>query len=209
MIMSPNAQLSVTGSRVWRGEDKSNGILMLGQNVPYIETSYSKLVISDELLAMDIAFCPFGAACFYDDAETDSNLKATVYAGLTTGTPVFAGVMKYEQGISTGFPMYEHPDIGYGVRPEWKGTLIKRGFVWYKTVYQADFTTVQPYSAFRRSMCLFAQKSTGLPALAAPDSIGADGVPVLAGAVYLGNVEQFEPENQSVLIAVGWDNGRF
>ena len=57
---TPGAKLSVTGQKVWRGTDKSNGILMLGGSVPHIETSYSKMELDSDIETLGLPFIPFG-----------------------------------------------------------------------------------------------------------------------------------------------------
>jgi hypothetical protein len=111
-----------------------------------------------------------------------------------------------------------------------KGTLIKFGFVWYKTGLDENGDAID-YSGITRDMSLFVANDTGLPVfakggaadgIALPDLSGAASVadlvtslsglnlasgggnPVLADATYVGRVVHLEPENEGVLIAVGW-----
>ena len=62
---TPDAKLSVTGQKVWRGTDKSNGVLMLGDSVPHIETSYSKMELDSDLTGLGLPFIPFGIESFH------------------------------------------------------------------------------------------------------------------------------------------------
>jgi len=206
---TPNAKISVKGSKVFRGEDKSNGVLMMGDSVPHIETSYSEMSL-DTTHGLNIGYVPFGNGLWYDDADLATGKYAKIYdsaAGLTT--PKFAGIMKYEQGIATGFPMNLAAAASgtsqNGIMPHMKGTIIKRGFVWYKDCYaSASGTTKRAFSDITRGMCLFVRNATGLPVLAKPTSFAA-GKAVLADCTFVGTIEQIEPENESVLINIGFD----
>lgn len=204
MTTSPDALLKVNGSQVWRGPDKSNGILMMGDSVPHIETSYAEMSL-DTTNGLNIGYVPFGNALWYDDADLASGKYAKVYdsaAGLTT--PKLAGIMKYEQGIATGFPMNQVAGYQNGIMPHMKGTIIKRGFVWFKDCYAAATGTNKiAFSSITRSMCLFARDNTGVPVLAVPTTV-TNGVPVLAGCTYIGKIEQLEPETEGVLINIGF-----
>lgn len=202
---TPGAQLSVTGSKVFRGEDKSNGVLMMGDSVPHIETSYSALSL-DTTNGLNIGYVPFGNALWYDDADLSAGKAAKVYdsaAALTT--PKFAGILKYEQGVATGFPMNQASGYQNGIAPHMKGTIIKRGFVWYKDCYAgATGTTKISFANITRSMCLFVRNATGVPVIAKPTGWSGS-KPTLANCTFVGTIEQLEPENESVLINIGFD----
>ena len=206
---TPNALLSAKGANVFRGGDKSNGVLMMGDSVPHIETSYSEMSL-DTSNGLNIGYVPFGNGLWYDDADLASGKVGKIYDSASALTkPVFAGIMKYEQGIATGFPMNLAAAASgtsqNGVMPHMKGTIIKRGFVWYKDCYAASTgTTKVAFADITRSMCLFVRNATGLPVLAKPTSI-ANGKGVLSGCTFVGTIEQLEPENQSVLINIGFD----
>lgn len=205
MVQSPDAMISVNGSQVWKGPDKSNGILMMGDSVPHIETSYAKMSL-DTTNGLGIGYVPFGNALWYDDADLASGKYAQVYdsaAALTT--PKFAGIMKYEQGVATGFPMNQASGYQNGIMPHMKGTIIKRGFVWYKDCYAgASGTTKRDFKDITRSMCLFVRDATGVPVLAKPTDF-VDGKPVLSDCTFVGTIEQLEPETEGVLINIGFD----
>lgn len=202
---TPNAKISVKGSKVFRGEDKSNGVLMMGDSVPHIETSYSEMSL-DTSNGLNIGYVPFGNGLWYDDADLANGKYAKIYdsaAGLTK--PKFAGIMKYEQGIATGFPMNLADGYQNGIMPHMKGTIIKRGFVWYKDCYaEAAGNTKRAFSDVTRSMCLFVRNATGLPVIAKPTSFAA-GKGVLANCTFVGTIEQLEPENEGILINIGFD----
>lgn len=205
MISTPDAKIKVNGSQVWRGPDKSNGVLMMGDSVPHIETSYAEMSLDTEN-GLDIGYVPFGNGLWYDDNDLAAGKYAKVYdsaAGLTK--PKFVGVMKYEQGIATGFPMNQAEGYQNGVMPHFKGTIIKRGFVWYKDAYSAATgTTKIAFSAVTRDMCLFVRDTTGVPVIAKPTSF-TNGRPVLSGCTFVGTIEQLEPETEGILINIGFD----
>lgn len=204
MIESANAKLSVTGEKVWRGTDKSNGILMLGDSVPHIETSYSEMSLGSDLTGLGLGFIPFGNAVWYDDRDLASGKYAKIYGSKPALGAVFAGVIKYEQGIMTGFPMNEKSGYNNGIMPHMKGTIIKRGFVWYKDCFAgATGTTKRAFSDITRDMCLFARNAGGLPVLAVPTGY-TNGIPTLSDCTFVGTIEQLEPENEGVLISIGF-----
>lgn len=202
---TPGAKLSVTGQRVWKGEDKSNGVLMMGDSVPHIETSYSEMVLGSDLEGLGLPFVPFGNAVWYDDNDIEDKKYATIHGSKPADGSSFAGVMKYEQGIMTGFPMNDKSGYGNGIMPHMKGTLIKRGFVWYKDCFAgATGSTKRDFGDITRDMCLFARNAGGFPVLAVPTSF-TNGIPTLADCSYVGSIEQLEPENESVLINIGFN----
>jgi hypothetical protein len=233
MITTPDAILKLSGQGVWRGLDKSNGVLMIGDHVPRIVTSFQRIVLTADLVALGLDGVPFGNALWYDDNRKATE-PAVVYAGIPTNpgaVPRLAGILKHEQGVQTGFPMYD-AGTTYGtlLKPHMKGSLIKFGFVWYKTGLDENGDPID-YAGITRDMSLFAADDTGLPVFAA--GTGADGItlpdltsastvanlvsllsgvqlaaaggnPSLAGATYVGRVVHVEPENEGVLVAVGW-----
>ena len=203
---TPGAKLSVTGQKVWRGTDKSNGILMLGDSVPHIETSYSKMELDSDIEGLGLPFIPFGNAVWYDDNDIGQGEYATIHGSKPSDGSSFAGVMKYEQGIMTGFPMNDKSGYGNGIMPHMKGTLIKRGFVWYKDCFaEAAGSTKRAFKDITRNMCLFARNAGGFPVLAVPTG-NTNGIPTLANCTFIGSIEQVEPENESVLINIGFNN---
>lgn len=212
MYTTPDAVLSAKGQRVFKGVDKSNGIMLMGDSVPHIETSCSEIVVGAGLTTAGLGYVPFGNAVWYDV----SNVPAKDYATVFGARPLnghLAGIVKYEQGVATGFPMQLKASYGgikqFGIAPWMKVTIIKKGFVFYKeffsSVAKANGTSpdLMPFADVRRDMCMFASNTTGFPVLAAPTSI-SNGVPVLSGATFIGTIEQLEPENEAVLINVGF-----
>jgi hypothetical protein len=233
MITTPDAILKLSGQGVWRGLDKSNGVLMIGDQVPRITTSFQRIVLTPALAALGLDGVPFGNGLWYDDSKKAAE-PAVVYAGVPTGPgaiPRFAGILKHEQGVQTGFPMND-AGAPYGtlLQPHMKGTLIKAGFVWYKTGLDSGGAAID-YSGVTRGMSLFAANDTGLPVFA--EGLAADGIvlpdlsaaasvadlvsaltnlklssgggnPSLADAAFVGRVVHLEPENGGILVSVGW-----
>jgi hypothetical protein len=233
MITTPDAILKLSGQGVWRGLDKSNGVLMKGDHVPHITTSFQQLRLTSALVGLGLDGVPFGNGLWYDDNRKTTE-PAVVYSGVPTNTgaiPRFAGVLAHEQGVQTGFPMDDAgPPYGNLLKPHMKGKLIVFGFVWYKTGLD-DAGSEIDYDGITREMSLFVSNDTGLPVFAvgtAADGIvlpnlsaaasvadlvtalsnkqlsSGGGNPVLADSTYVGRVVAIEPENQGVLIAVGW-----
>ena len=212
MYTTPDAVLSAKGQRVFKGVDKSNGIMLMGDSVPHIETSCSEIVVGAGLTSAGLGYVPFGNAVWYDETGVPAKDYATVF-GARPLNGHLAGIVKYEQGVATGFPMQLKASYGgikqFGIAPWMKITIIKKGFVYYKeffaTVAKANGTSpeLMPFSDVRRDMCMFASNTTGFPVLSAPTSI-SNGVPVLSGATFIGTIEQIEPENEAVLINLGF-----
>jgi hypothetical protein len=211
MIASPDAILKLTGQGVWRGLDKSNGVLIIGDGVPRLETSYSRLVLSDALEALGLEGVPFGNILWYDD-NVKATEPATVYAGIPVAAgaiPVVAGVLKNEQGVQLGFPLNNVASDRTVLLPHMKGTIITNAFVSYKTGIDAAGDPVD-YAGITRNMALFAQDATGLPVFAVPTGVNTTvfnktlGKPTLAGCTFIGSIVRIEPENEAVIVAVGF-----
>lgn len=212
MYTTPDAVLSPKGQRVFKGVDKSNGIMLMGDSVPHIETSCSEIVVGAGLTTAGLGYVPFGNAVWYDESSVPAKDYATVF-GARPLNGHLAGIVKYEQGVATGFPMQLKASYGgikqFGIAPWMKITIIRKGFVFYKeffaSVAAANGTSsaLMPFADVRRDMCMFASNTTGFPVLAAPTSI-SNGVPVLSGATFIGTIEQIEPENEAVLINIGF-----
>lgn len=212
MYTTPDAVLSPKGQRVFKGVDKSNGIMLMGDSVPHIETSCSEIVVGAGLTTAGLGYVPFGNAVWYDESSVPAKDYATVF-GARPLNGHLAGIVKYEQGVATGFPMQLKASYGgikqFGIAPWMKITIIRKGFVFYKeffaSVAAANGTSsaLMPFADVRRDMCMFASNTTGFPVLAAPTSI-SNGVPVLSGATFIGTIDQIEPENEAVLINIGF-----
>lgn len=212
MYTTPDAVLSPKGQRVFKGVDKSNGIMLMGDSVPHIETSCSEIVVGAGLTTAGLGYVPFGNAVWYDESSVPAKDYATVF-GARPLNGHLAGIVKYEQGVATGFPMQLKASYGgikqFGIAPWMKITIIRKGFVFYKeffaSVAAANGTSsaLMPFADVRRNMCMFASNTTGFPVLAAPTSI-SNGVPVLSGATFIGTIDQIEPENEAVLINIGF-----
>jgi hypothetical protein len=211
VISSPEAILKLSGAGAWRGLDKSNGVLMIGDHVPRITTSYSRLAITTALAALGLEGVPFGNAVWYDDANIATD-TATIYtgapttadSGAATPAPRLAGIIKHEQGLQTGFPTdYSGPTYGNLLLPHMKGTLIKRGYVWYKTGLNAALAAPVAFADITRNMVMFVQTTTGLPVFGVPTGY-TNGVPTLANCTYIGKIVQLEVENQGWLVEVNF-----
>jgi hypothetical protein len=228
MISTPDAILKLTGQSAWRGLNKSNGVVMIGDHVPRISTSFSRLVITPALAALGLAGVPFGNAVWFNDDRIAAD-PATVYTGIPVdagAVPRLAGIIPLEQGVMSGFPTNYDPTYGYVMLPHMKMRLMKRGFLWYKFGLDENLAPIS-FAQFNRGMSLFAQNSTGLPIFAEgapaalPDLSAAAtvadlvtalsgyalkdaGNPVLADATFIGRVIHIEPENESVLVAFGF-----
>ena len=207
--MTSGLPFSLSGNGIWKGQNKSNGQLMLLHNF-HLKVSYAKLIITAalqaELTAAGTRVVPFGNGAFYD-----RNLKATqpntLYAGYPTAAgaiPRLAGVLCYDPALDSLQPV----DTS-GVLPTNKGTIVKRGFVRYKTAKAAVAGAAISYAAITDDMCLFIENTTGDPILSVPTSLGTidaatevvlDSMPVLAGATYAGKIINLYPEDESVLV---------
>lgn len=200
----------LSGNNIWRGPNKSNGQLMLLHNY-HLKVSYSKLIVTAalqaELTAAGTNVVPFGNGVFYD-----RNLKATapntVYAGIPVAAgavPRLAGVITYDAAMDSMQPV----NVG-GVLPSNKGTIVKRGFVRYKTAKAAVGGAAIAYAGIDdATMYLFIENATGDPIFSVPDSMGTidaatevilDGKPQLADATYAGKIVNLYPEDESVLV---------
>lgn len=203
---TPDANISVTGRKAWQGTDKSNGILMLGDSVPHIETSFSSLVLGSGLTGLSIPYVPFGNVVWYSSADIANGIYGKVYGAMQDSVLHVAGIMKYVQGQDIGFTMNRVSGYQNGVMPHMKGTIIKRGFVWYKQMYDSgDLDAFIDFADITMEMCLFANVATGLPVLAQPTEYSTYGRPLHSSGTFIGTIELLEPENESVLINVGWD----
>ncbi len=231
--------LSLVGGNIWKGQNKTNGQLMLIHNY-YLEVGYSELAISAalaaELAALRKKTVPFGNGLFYDRYE-----KATkphkVYAGSPVGTsaiPKLAGVIGFDAGLQS-----LQPAVGSdGVLPYNKGKIVKRGFLRYKfgknkpgTLGAAGCTMIGYSDIDDETMCFFIELDTGDPIFAAPTGFGgitlpdltgdttvanlithlsevevpaSSLVPTLAGAVYAGKIVHLLPEDESVVVELGF-----
>ena len=196
--------LSLTGSNIWKGGNKSNGKILYANGVPHLETGYSALVISTALqteldAAGDIGV-PFGNAVWYN-----RNLKATepskIYAGIPTAAgavPKLAGILPYDAGLASGQPV-----ANTGYQPHNQGKLIKHAYVHYKTGKNAALNATLAYADVNdATMMLFFELATGDPVFAAPTGNGADGTPTLANCVFGGKIVMLYPEDQSILVEI-------
>lgn len=196
--------IGLASPAIWKGTNKSNGQLMPIRDY-YLEVGYSGLVITAalqaELTAAGETGVPFGNGLFYD-----RNIKASapnkVYAGYPTAAgnvPKLAGIMAYDQAIAS-----LQPAAAKGVQPHNKGKIIKRGFVRYKTGKAAAGGAAVAYADINdATMVMFVENSTGDPVFAVPTSY-TNGVPVLANCTYVGKIVQLYPEDESVLVELGF-----
>lgn len=192
--------LSLATPNIWRGTNKSNGQLEF-LHTNHVAVSYSSLVISSalqaELTAASAEGVPFGNGLFYD-----RNLKATlpgkVYAGIPTAVgavPKLAGVLAYDAALASMQPVASR-----GVQAYNKGTIVKRGYLRYKSGKAAAAGATIEYDAIDdTTMKFFIENSTGDPVFAAPTAV-TNGVPVLANCTYAGKIIHLYPEDESVLV---------
>lgn len=217
--------LSLTSPKIWRGQNESNGQLMLIHNY-HLAVGYSKLVISTalqaELTAAGKNGVPFGNGLWYD-RNLLTTKPNTVYAGIPTASgavPKFAGVLAYDAAISSLQPANAEGLLDYN-----KGKLIKRGFLRYKFGKNDAAGDAIGYDDITDDMLLFFEDDTGDPVFAEPDELDiilptftaaavADvvtalsnkggltgtGKPTLADCTYAGKIIHRDVEDKAVII---------
>ncbi|MBP9044000.1 MAG: hypothetical protein KBG49_10965 [Spirochaetes bacterium] len=123
--------LSVAGSRVWKGDELTNGFLMRNADgrVPAITQSGIITLNTNSLYASDMTI-PFGCGVFRrlnlvnSSKQEVNNFVVDKQGGAALG---FAGIIKYEQGWAESNPIKN-----WGVPAYSKFTLIVKGIVGFK-----------------------------------------------------------------------------
>ena len=141
--------LSVTESRIWKGDELTNGFLMRNADgrVPAITQSGIITLSSNSLYASDMTI-PFGCGVFrrlnlVNSSKQEVNTFVVddtggAYGGARLG---FAGIIKYEQGWAESNPIKN-----WGVPAYSKFTLIVKGIVGFK--YFVEESTLDIASFF-------------------------------------------------------------
>jgi hypothetical protein len=119
--------------KVWRGSDKTNGFLMrnVDGRVPALKEGFAKAVIGNANPLLDPYVIPWGNALWIAPANIDTQ-PHTVYAQKPAAKSWLQGVLSFEQGWQTGNPVQN-----YGLPPYSRGTIIRKGYVGYKTAMAA------------------------------------------------------------------------
>lgn len=210
--------LSVSGSKVWKGGEKTNGFLMRNADGRVSAITQSGTLDLAENTA-GITAVPFGNGLF---RRLDGGTKAVVNelkSGVALADVIqFAGVVKYEQGWAESQPVQNWGIPGYS-----KFTAITRGIVGYKFSQKAaasdadylafikgDKTKVTAIDAFDdwiaalyaatalgSTLYLLVSLTTGFPRVIAggPDR---HSVSIPAGFILIGQAVVFEPENDMI-----------
>ena len=123
--------LSVTGSRIWKGDELTNGFLMRNADgrVPAITQSGIITLSSTSLYASDMTI-PFGCGVFRRLNLVNSSkqeVNTFVVDDHDAAYLGFAGIIKYEQGWAESNPIKN-----WGVPAYSKFTLIVKGIVGFK-----------------------------------------------------------------------------
>jgi hypothetical protein len=137
--------LSVAGSRVWKGDELTNGFLMRNADgrVPAITQSGIITLNTNSSYASDMTI-PFGCGVFRRlNLVNSSKQEVNNFVVDDQGSTVlgFAGIIKYEQGWAESNPIKN-----WGVPAYSKFTLIVKGIVGFK--YFVNQSTVDFESFF-------------------------------------------------------------
>jgi hypothetical protein len=114
--------------KLWRGSDRTNGFLMrnVDGRIPALKEGFAKAVIGNDNPLLDPYVIPWGNALWVNPANIDTQ-PHTVYAQKPARSWL-QGVLEFEQGWQTGNPVQN-----YGLPPNSRGTVIRKGLVGYKT----------------------------------------------------------------------------
>jgi len=171
-LQSSSGNLSLTGKGIWRGQNKSNGQLEKINSFD-LSVGYSGLTVGTalaaELAGEGVVAVPFGNAVWYD--RNVAGQTNHIYAGVPTAgsaKPKLAGIIKYDPALTS-----MQPANSLGLMDYNKGTIVKRGFVRYKTAKVAASGAVRAFADIDdTTMKLFFENSTGDPVIATPTSWG-------------------------------------
>jgi len=139
--------LSVAGSRVWKGDELTNGFLMRNADgrVPAITQSGIITLNTSSLYASDMTI-PFGCGVFRrlnlvnSSKQEVNNFVVDDQGGTRLG---FAGIIKYEQGWAESNPIKN-----WGVPAYSKFTLIVKGIVGFKYFVEQSTADFASFFAF-------------------------------------------------------------
>ncbi len=149
MAYNKSAPLRVGGENVWKGQDRTNGFVMrsVDGRVPALKESFTNIIphFTDADPVGPVA--PFGCG-LWRDARDQRTERGTVYVdsgGTGSGDSVFAGILEFNQGITTG-----HPVANVGLQAYMKGEVVISGLVGYKSFMpQGDLvTSMNNYAAW-------------------------------------------------------------
>ena len=210
-------------SKLWGGTSKTNGFLMrsVDGRIPALEESFARCVIGATSPMFDSMVVPWGNALWVDMSTVDT--EPHVIQSVKPADAFFVGVLKFEQGVQTGNPIQP-----YGLPPFTRGTVIRKGYVGYKTSMPAvgietDYTgyllgdetkdvdtarstygewmDILKAGADGDRLGLFFGNDSGFPivSLVLAANIAS---PTLANATFGGFAEIFEPENEAIYFDV-------
>ncbi len=135
MSFNKSAPLTVGGTNVWKGTNKTNGFCMRSADgrIPATKQSFLNLYPSDHSsCAVLDGTIPFGTGLFRDSATFANGSfgpgRLYVRAANIADTAIFAGILEFNQGMATG-----HPIDPIGLKNYMKGEIISSGYVGYKS----------------------------------------------------------------------------
>lgn len=206
---SPNAKINITGSDIFTGKQKTNGVLLRGDAVPYVAASWSNFTITDGLKAAlganSSEIVPFGNGVWEEWTQSveDAGQVFCGYPSVAAGTGrlfKFAGVLLHDQGLQTMSPMHEDPTFGFGILDTSRGTIVKDGYMSYKRLWDTGGTELD-LNALTPDMKFFVLDEDGRPVAAVPTG-STNGIPTLADCTYAGDLLSFDKENRAAIIHV-------
>jgi len=141
--------LSVAGSRVWKGDELTNGFLMRNADgrVPAITQSGIITLSTHSLYVSDMTI-PFGCGVFRRlDLVNSSKQEVNNFVVDDQDTTAlgFAGIIKYEQGWAESNPIKN-----WGVPAYSKFTLIVKGIVGFKYFVKQSTGDFESFFAFMK-----------------------------------------------------------
>lgn len=223
-IYGTNSLLSVSSSNVWRGEARTNGVVMRSADgrIEAVRQSFSALDVGVSHPLATESVVPWGNALWIDTGAIDTK-PGTMCAQKPTKGYLF-GVLEHNRGWVTG-----HPVQPFGLPKDSRGEVVRRGLVMYKQTMTAagqaanyaallkgnlthdtgttrkvytDWVGTLKAAADGSKLGLFFHTASGFPIIGA---VAEGEHPVLADAVFGGWVEIFEPENAAVWVRLNTD----
>jgi hypothetical protein len=119
---SAGKDLTLLGNDVFRGAPTHNGTLLKLHDNSFT-TGYSSLTPHATIPAK------FGFGAWYDGTLKNNAIFTVMPAGVGA-EPIFAGILARSQAIASGYPAKNNQIDSYN-----KGTLVKDGYLVYKTAY--------------------------------------------------------------------------